>query len=124
MYQHANIILLHSLLLILTIDWPTISYNELSNINYPSKNNTVGPKSIANQELIKENLDLGQPIIHDGFDSDGGHAWNVDGYDDDDNFHMNWGWGGSSNGWFTVDNLVAGGWSMNDDRSILVNISP
>jgi len=29
-------------------------YTELSNINYPSKNNTVGPKSISKQELIKE----------------------------------------------------------------------
>jgi len=29
-------------------------YLELSNINYPSKNNTVGPRSISKQELIKE----------------------------------------------------------------------
>ena len=29
-------------------------YIELSNINYPSKNNTVGPRSISKQELIKE----------------------------------------------------------------------
>jgi predicted RNA methylase len=29
-------------------------YTELSNINYPSKNNTVGPKSISKPELIKE----------------------------------------------------------------------
>jgi hypothetical protein len=29
-------------------------YTELSIINYPSKNNTVGPNSIAKQELIKE----------------------------------------------------------------------
>ena len=29
-------------------------YLELSSIDYPSKNNTVGPRSISKQELIKE----------------------------------------------------------------------
>ena len=36
-----------------------------------------------------------------GYNDEGGLAWNCDGYDDE-LFHMNWGWGGQSDGWFTV----------------------
>lgn len=49
----------------------------------------------------------GRPAGLGGGRADGGHAWVVDGYDKsgDPNrlFHMNLGWGGDSNGWYTLD---------------------
>jgi hypothetical protein len=42
--------------------------------------------------LLKNELDLGRPIQYAGFGS-GGHTWVCDGYDNNNYFHMNWGWG-------------------------------
>ena len=59
---------------------------------------------------LMEDLDLHRPIIYSGHPTSGaGHAWVCDGYRIDDQgnrtFSMNWGWGGTGNGWFSVDNL-------------------
>ena len=35
----------------------------------------------------------------------GGHAFNVDGYEKEDLFHLNWGWGGRMNGYFRINAL-------------------
>ena len=43
--------------------------------------------------LLQEDLDNNRPIIYVGYSNDGGHAWNIDGYEDD-YFHCNWVWGG------------------------------
>ncbi|MCK9303230.1 MAG: C10 family peptidase, partial [Bacteroidales bacterium] len=51
---------------------------------------------------IIEQLDNGYVLYYSGHSSDGGHAWNCDGYriiDGVTTFHQNFGWGGSSNGW-------------------------
>lgn len=50
------------------------------------------------EELINT-FDMGWPIVHAG----GGHAYVFDGYNDYDQIHANWGWSGSSDGWFDVD---------------------
>ncbi|RYD58593.1 MAG: T9SS type A sorting domain-containing protein [Sphingobacteriales bacterium] len=60
-------------------------------------------------KLTKE-LDEGRPVYYAGTDpsAGAGHAWVCDGYDATQNFHMNWGWGGMYNGYFSVDNLAPG----------------
>jgi len=73
--------------------------------------------------LIKNQLDRGWPIIYRGYSDDSGHAWNVDGYEDDF-YHCNWGWGGSSNGYFYFDNLNGGGYNFIDNQAALLNIIP
>tara|TARA_Y100001970_G_scaffold293532_1_gene441012 strand:+ start:691 stop:3576 length:2886 start_codon:yes stop_codon:yes gene_type:complete len=71
--------------------------------------------------LITE-IDNNRPMIYVGYNDEGGHAWNCDGYDDE-LFHMNWGWGGSSNGWFTVtESGDPDGWGSGSH--ILANIQP
>jgi hypothetical protein len=75
--------------------------------------------------LLKSNIDARHPLIYSGTDpANGGHAWNCDGYDASDNFHMNWGWSGSSNGYFAIDNLTAGGFSFSDNNGIVYNFFP
>ena len=64
------------------------------------------------QNMLKEQFDLGWPVYYSGFSSSGGHAFVCDGYDDDDLFHFNWGWGGSSDGWFVVDEIDYAGWAQ------------
>lgn len=55
--------------------------------------------------VLKDNLDRDIPVYYTGQGNGGGHAFVCDGYDDADFFHINWGWGGSSNGYFVVRNL-------------------
>lgn len=46
--------------------------------------------------MLKENLHEYGPMVGAG----GGHAYVVDGYTDNDFFHLNYGWGGSSDGYY------------------------
>lgn len=56
-------------------------------------------------ELIKTELSEGRPIYFSASSESGGHAFLFDGYDANDMVHVNWGWGGSSNGYFSVSSL-------------------
>ena len=73
----------------------------------------------AYRELLQEELDNNRPIIYVGYSNDGGHAWNIDGYDGD-YFHNNWGWGGSQNGYFLLSSLN----SFDSGQGALINIEP
>lgn len=64
------------------------------------------------QNLLKEQFDLGWPVYYSGFSNSGGHAFVCDGYDDNDLFHFNWGWGGSSDGWFVIDEIDYANWAQ------------
>ena len=75
------------------------------------------------RNLLKDELDSGRPLIYRGYSNSGGHAWNIDGYDDD-LFHNNWGWGGSYNGFYYINELNAGGDSYTGDMAVIVNIEP
>lgn len=57
---------------------------------------------------LKEELDASRPILYCGYGSGGGHGFVCDGYNDNDLFHFNWGWGGSSDGWFALTALNPG----------------
>ena len=63
------------------------------------------------KQLLKEQFDLGWPVYYSGYSDSGGHAFVCDGYDDNDLFHFNWGWGGSSDGWFVVDEIDYNNWA-------------
>ena len=64
----------------------------------------------ANQwdELIYNELSQSRPVYYGGQSTGGGHAFVVDGYDKDGFFHVNWGWGGSYNGYFLLSILDPG----------------
>ena len=63
-------------------------------------------------DLIYNELAASRPVILGGQAAGGGHSFICDGYDtndhagaDGDYFHMNWGWGGSSDGYFLLSVL-------------------
>ena len=75
--------------------------------------------------LLISNLDLGRPMIYSGSTSAGaGHAWDCDGYQGTNSFHMNWGWSGYYNGYFTLDALVADGDDFSYMQGAVVSIYP
>lgn len=75
------------------------------------------------KELIQSNLDEGKPVIYRG-EGSGGHAFVCDGYNDDGEFHFNWGWAGSNDGYFLLDDLTPGSHNYNSRQAAIVNIMP
>ncbi|MBR5396151.1 MAG: C10 family peptidase [Bacteroidaceae bacterium] len=57
--------------------------------------------------MVYGELIAGRPVIYDGFTSSegGGHVFLIDGYDGDGYYHVNWGWGGNSDGFFLLSVL-------------------
>ena len=56
-------------------------------------------------DLIYSELADGRPVALGGQSMGGGHSFVCDGYDGDDYFHINWGWGGKSDGYFRLSLL-------------------
>lgn len=54
--------------------------------------------------LLYQELAAGRPVYYAGSSNSGGHAFVVDGYRDG-YFHVNWGWGGLSDGYFLISVL-------------------
>ena len=69
----------------------------------------------AYMDMIVKSIDMNWPMVQRG----GGHAYVLDGYNDNDMVHYNWGWGGSSDGWFNIDNH-----GYTDGESIIFNYVP
>lgn len=55
------------------------------------------------KSMVREQFDMGWPMYYGGCEDDGCHAFVCDGYNDYDMFHFNLGWGGSSDGWYLID---------------------
>ena len=73
------------------------------------------------QRIIKNELDESRPLYYLGYQEDGGHAFNIDGYDIDGFYHFNWGHGGRENGKFTLDN---NSYPLNQYMSIIAPTDP
>lgn len=58
--------------------------------------------------LLYAELANGNPFYLSGYNSQGGHAFVCDGYDGNHRFHINWGWGGSSDGYYLLNKLTPG----------------
>jgi len=87
--------------------------SNLDNI-YPEQYSTSQYRS-----LLQNELNNNRPIIYVGYSNDGGHAWNIDGYEDD-YFHNNFGWGGSQNGYYLLSSLNG----FNSSQGALIEIEP
>ena len=58
------------------------------------------------EQKMYENLrDIGPVVINGQAPMQGGHSFVCDGYDGNGYFHINWGWGGVSDGYFALDAL-------------------
>ncbi len=61
-------------------------------------------------DMILTDLLLGRAVLYQGAateDGQGGHCWNIDGWKKSTQMvHCNWGWGGSGDGYFNLDNMT------------------
>ncbi len=77
-------------------------------------------ESDAWEQLIYDELTASRPIMYSGSGESGGHTFIVDGYDDNDYFHINWGWGGSDNGYFLLSVLP----NYNINQCAVIGLQP
>ena len=82
-------------------------------------------------DLLVNEIDHQRPVVYAGFGDLGGHCWLADGYDADKLMHINWGWGGASNGYFDVEgmnppSLGTGGGSggFNAGQHVIIGLEP
>lgn len=59
------------------------------------------------EELIYREISNGHPVVYSGGSTNkrGSHSFLLDGYDGNGLFHINWGWGGSCDGYFSLSIL-------------------
>lgn len=57
------------------------------------------------EDIIYGELAAGRPVLYSGSTDLSGHAFVCDGYDGSGLFHINWGWGGSYDGYFSLSVL-------------------
>lgn len=113
-------------------DGSGIPSNQVSRISNALKNNFSYSDDVAYywrdeyngdwRQLLKNELNAGRAIIYNALDSQGGygHSFNIDGYDSNGLFSVNWGWGGYGNGYFSIDNLRDSRMNMNYDTGHVV----
>ena len=73
--------------------------------------------------LLQEELGAGRPVSYVGYGSEAGHSFVLDGCKDG-KYHVNWGWGGRYDGFFSLDLLGSGGYSFNYYQSMLYGLYP
>lgn len=75
---------------------------------------------------LMEQFNKGYPVFYTANNDEGGHAFVLDGYDSDSLIHVNWGWGGSGNGFFQANDLdpYHDGHPYNANERALFNLYP
>ena len=76
------------------------------------------------ENMIYENLDAGMPLYYSSSGPDGGHAYVLDGYDEFEMFHMNWGWAGFDNGYYQIEGFYLTFYSFPWYHSAIFNLHP
>lgn len=84
------------------------------------------------EAMVYNELAAKRPVYYAGQSEGGGHAFVCDGYDGKGYFHINWGWGGMSDGYFLLQSLnpdalgigggMGGGFSF--EQSIVKDVQP
>lgn len=78
-------------------------------------------------DLIYNEIQAGRAVVYNAIDDvtpgmHSGHSFNIDGYQGNGFFHVNWGWGGSGNAYFKLNSLANGQFNYNSYHVAIVGI--
>jgi hypothetical protein len=101
----------------------------VNKFKYASTAQNVNKSSYTNTQwdnLIKAELDAQRIVIISGQDpaANAGHAFIADGYQGTNSFHINWGWNGSSDGYFLLTALSPSTYAFNSSVGAIIGIKP
>ena len=75
--------------------------------------------------LVRSEIEAGYPIFYTGYTEDNaGHAFVLDGIDDNNYFHVNWGWGGVYDGFFLLDGLTLDNYEFDYNQWAIFGMRP
>lgn len=99
------------------------------NLQMGSKIRTIYASNGAKafEDAIKVEIKAARPVLLGGWNSNatGGHFFLVDGYDPVTNFfHINWGAGGSYDGWFALTALNPGKYNYSSYKKAIIGVQP
>ncbi len=90
-------------------------------------NGLIISKGSYNEEIwdriLTRELDNNRPLYYSGYGSSG-HAFVLDGYQASNHFHVNWGWGGSYDGYFYLNSLNPGSRNYTSGQRAIVGMIP
>ena len=98
------------------------------NWGYASTTRRVYKSSYSStwNDMIIAEMAAGRPTVYMAVSSSaGGHAFNVDGYrESDSKFHVNFGWSGDGNSWYSMNSFTYSGYTFNSDQQAIIGIEP
>ncbi|MGT2932912.1 C10 family peptidase [Streptococcus catagoni] len=113
---------------------PVVQRALKENFGYAQSVRQINRDSFSKEDWetqIDNDLKQSQPVYYQGLGTAGGHAFVIDGSDGNEFYHVNWGWGGSSDGFFRLDALNpgslgtgGGAGGFNYSQSAVVGIKP
>ncbi len=76
--------------------------------------------------IIQNELDNERPVFYIGSGPYGGHVFIMDGYDDNGDLHVNWGWGGRCDGFYTIGALNPESFpnGFNEYNAVIIGVHP
>lgn len=104
-------------------DWP-YAHKMIEKYSYAKGCQFIEKSSFSDAEwlsMLHEQLSNVGPVIYRGSGTDVGHAFIIDGYDGSSLYHVNWGWDGLMNGYFTLDFEDMG---FDQYQGMVINIIP
>lgn len=100
-----------------------------SSVRYVSYQNVTS--DVEWDRIVYNEISSGRPIYISGSNSEAGHAFCADGYDGNLRYHINWGWGGTSDGYYMLTQLTPGQQGIggsndgyNAYREIIIGLEP
>lgn len=109
------------------VDASGIPSREVSRISQALMNHFSYPEGVSYhwrdtydgdwKQMLLNELNAGRAIVYNAVDSKekAGHSFNIDGYDGNSLFSVNWGWGGHGNGFFSLSYLRDASMDMSYD---------
>ena len=94
--------------------------------NYTSKMDELKIKQLSYTDWearIRTEIDNNCPVFYYG-EGTGNHAFVIDGYDNSGCFHVNWGWDGQANGFYTIYALKPDDYNFTRRQGMAVGIRP
>ena len=104
-----------------------VPYALINFFNY-NKNITIKMRDYHSAEewyaVLCNELLAKRPVIYGGVDSNyGGHAFIIDGCLTNGKFHLNWGWGGSYDGYYELEALDPSMYKFRTGQDMVINVT-
>lgn len=76
-------------------------------------------------DLMRSEIEANRPVFYSAYTKENfGHAFVLDGVDDSDYFHVNWGWGGVGDGFFELGSLVLDSYVFDSTHWAFLGLHP